>query len=77
MTEGGPVAMVTIGTLILAILTAGCGMPLTKMWTGEPETALDKMLFALEELGYTILDVNKTDGILLSVQSLHHSPRTG
>jgi hypothetical protein len=69
MSGGGAAVRVIAGALIVAILVAGCGMPLTKrdlMWTGEPETALDKMLFALEELGYTILDVNKTDGILLA-----------
>jgi hypothetical protein len=69
MSEGGAMVRFVGAALIVAVLAAGCGMPLTKrdmMWTGEPETALDKMLFVLEELGYTILDVNKADGILLA-----------
>ena len=69
MTETNAVMRILAAALIVTVLAAGCGMPLTKrdmMWTGEPETALDKMLFALEELGYTILDVNKTDGVLLA-----------
>ena len=69
MNESGAVVRVISGTLIVAVLVAGCGMPLTKrdlMWTGTPETALDKMLFAVEELGYTILDVSKADGLILA-----------
>ena len=51
--------------LILMILVVGCGTPMTKtsiLWKGEPKSAVDKMLFALEELGFEILNVNKDDG---------------
>jgi hypothetical protein len=69
MSGNGSTVRIIVAVLTVAVLAVGCGMPLTKrdlMWTGEPETALDKMLYALEELGYTILDVNKADGILLA-----------
>jgi len=69
MNERGAMLRIIMTTLVVAVLAVGCGMPLTKrdmMWTGALDTALDKMLFALEELGYTILDVSKADGILLA-----------
>lgn len=68
--EGGVMVRLSVVALLsIAVLVVSCGMPLTKrdlLWTGVRDTALDKMLLALEELGYTIRNVNKADGVILA-----------